>query len=388
MIPSPEDARLRALHHLGVLDTPPEERFDQVVRLAQRIFDVPKVAVNLIDADRQFTKAAVGIPLGDRPRAESFCTHTVAAQDTMIVRDAQLDERFARHPDVVNDGELRFYVGQPLAAPTGETVGALCLVDDHPRDLSEAELGLLADLGRWVERELAADDDELQAREVQRRLLPYRPIELDGYAMAGCCLPARHVGGDYFDWSMVDDRLQVVVADVMGKGMTAAVLTAGIRAMMRGAAPFNPLERAVYRTAVGMADDFTETGTFATLFACRIEPASGELDFVDAGHGLALVVPPQGEPRRLQSRDLPLGALPDDTWTAQRERLAPDETLILVSDGIFDIVEDEAAAVDTAAYIVRDGNDPASTIARIEEYARTHDLDDDLTAVVIRRLPA
>lgn len=388
MSPSPEDARLRALHDLGVLDTPPEERFDQVVRLAQRIFDVPKVAVNLVDAERQFTKSAVGIPLGDRPRAESFCSHAVAAQETLVVRDARLDERFAQHPDVVDGGDLRFYVGQPLAAPSGETVGALCLVDDHPRDLSQAELHLLADLGHWVERELAADEDEMQAREVQRRLLPYRPLELDGYAMAGCCLPARHVGGDYFDWSIVGERLQVVVADVMGKGMTAAVLTAGIRAMMRGAAPFNPLERAVQRTAVGMAEDFTETGTFATLFACRIDPATGEMEFVDAGHGLALIVPAHGDPRRLQSRDLPIGAIPGDTWTAHGERLGPGETLILVSDGIFDIVEDEEAAVATATHIVRDGDDPRSTVARIEEYASTHVLDDDLTAVVVRRLPA
>ncbi|MET0468326.1 MAG: SpoIIE family protein phosphatase [Aeromicrobium sp.] len=388
MRPSSEDARLQALHDLDVLDTPPEERFDQIVRLAQRIFDVPTVAVNLVDADRQFTKSAVGHPLGDRPRDESFCSHTVAAQETVIVRDARLDERFAHHPDVVDDGDLRFYVGQPLAAPSGEMVGALCLVDDHPRDLSEADLSVLADLGHWVERELASDDDERQAREVQRRLLPYRPLEMDGYAMAGCCLPARHVGGDYFDWSMVSDRLQVVLADVMGKGMTAAVLTAGIRAMMRGAAPFESIEGAVYRTAAGMADDFTETGTFATMFACRIEPATGEMDFVDAGHGLALIVPPHGEPRRLRSRDLPLGVITDDTWTAHRERLAPGETLMLVSDGIFDIVEDEDAADEMATSIVQDGNDPQSAVARIEEYARTHDLDDDITAVVIRRLPA
>lgn len=384
--PTPEDARLRALHDLHVLDTPPEERFDQVVRLAQRVFDVPKVAVNLIDAHRQFTKAAVGIPLGDRRRDESFCTHTVAARETLLVRDARLDDRFAHHPDVVDDGDLRFYVGQPLSAPTGEVVGALCLVDDRPRDFSQTERTLLADLGRWVERELASDADEMQAREVQRRLLPYDAIDVPGYTMAGCCLPARLVGGDYFDWTIVDGQLQVVVADVMGKGLTAAVLTAGLRAMMRGAAPFNPLDRAVHRTAIGMSADFAATGTFATMFACRIDPATGALEYVDAGHGLALIVPAADAPaRRLTSRDLPLGVVPDDTWTTHHARLEVGETLVLVSDGVFDLVPDEEAAVAAATRVVRAGDDARDAIERIERSARAHVLADDLTAVTVTR---
>ena len=379
-----ELARVRALHDLHVLDTPPEERFDQVVRLAQRLFNVPKVAVNLVDDHRQFTKSAVGLPLGDTPRDLSFCTHTVGDTTMLVVPDAREDERFVHHPDV-QSGDIRFYAGQPLAAPTGETVGALCLVDDQPRELSSMEAELLAGLGRWIERELVHDADEVQAREVQRRLLPYRNIEVPGYELAGCCLPARHVGGDYFDWQLLDEHLQLVVADVMGKGLTAAALTAGIRSMMRVTSSFNPLAEAVRRTAAAMEEDFAETSSFATLFACRIDPPTGALEYVDAGHGLALIVPPSGAPRRLSSTDLPLGTLADGTWTPHQEMLAPSETLFLVSDGVLDFYPDHEEVIEVAAALVREVGDPAGIVARIMEYARALDLEDDLTALVVRR---
>ncbi|MBE7323522.1 SpoIIE family protein phosphatase [Nocardioides sp. Y6] len=384
---SQEQARVQALRELHLLDTGPEERFDQVVRLAQRLFDVPKVAVNLVDTDRQFTKSAVGLDLGDTPRELSFCTHTVAEADALVVTDPAGDARFADHPDVEN-GTIGFYVGHPLSAPGGEVVGALCLVDDTPRAMSEQELDLLAGLARWVERELAFDADEVQAREVQRRLLPYRRIEVPGYELAGCCLPARHVGGDYFDWMELDGRLQLVVADVMGKGLTAAALTAGIRSMMRVSSSFNPLAEAVRRTAVGMDEDFTETSTFATLFACRITPATGEIEYVDAGHGLALVVPPEGPARQLASSDLPLGTLPHDSWTPHLEALRPGETLFIVSDGVLDVLPEQAAVIEAATRLVRDLGSPDAIVARVEEFVRANELEDDLTVVVVRRLPS
>lgn len=387
MHPSHERARIDALHALAVLDTPPEERFDRVVRLAQRLFDVPMVAVNLVDVDRQFTKAAVGLALGDTPREESFCTHTVARGEPLVVPDARDDPRFADHPDV-GTGAIRFYAGHPLAAPGGEHVGALCLVDDEPRELTERDLDLLADLAHWVERELVMDEGELQAREVQRRLLPYRRPDHPAFDLAGTCVPARLVGGDYYDWNLDDQHLQVVVADVMGKGLTAAVLTAGIRSMMRVSSAFNPLAEAVRRTATGMADDFAATGTLATLFASRVDLTSGALEFVDAGHGLALVVSPDGTARRLQSTDLPLGTLPDATWTAQTDVLRPGETLLVVSDGALEAVPDEEALVDAATRLVHEVGEPQQIVREIEAYACRHALEDDLTALVLRRAAA
>ena len=381
-----ERARVRALLELNVLDTEPEERFDRVVRFAQRLFDVPKVAVNLVADERLFTKSAVGLPLGDVRRDLSFCSHTVNRPEPLVVPDLREDPRFADHPSVTS-GAVRFYAGQPLAAPGGELVGALCLVDEEPRELSEHELEILGDLGRWVERELAVDADELQAREVQRRLLPYRPVAVEGYQVAGTCVPARLVGGDFYDWMMVDDTLQLVLSDVMGKGLTASVLCAGIRATLRGASSFNPLPEAVRRTAVAMADDFAETSTYATLFACRIEPGSGDLEYIDAGHGLTLIVSPDGEARRLTSYGLPLGTFTDEVWLAQHDVLAPGETLFLVSDGVFDIHPDEPAVIAAASRLVQEYDSAAEIAAHIERYARALELEDDLTAVVVRRLP-
>ena len=128
--------------------------------------------------------------------------------------------------------------------------------------------------------------------------------------------------------------------------------------------------------------------TFATLFACRITPGTGAVEYVDAGHGLTLIVPPEGPARRLESTDLPLGALPDDTWVARAERLDPGETLLLVSDGVLDIYSEEETVVAVATDLVREVQQPAEMIRRIEHYARTNELADDLTAVAIRRLPS
>ncbi len=108
-----ESARLEALNALGVLDTPPEDRFDRVVRLAQRLFDVPTVAVNLVDEDRQWAKAAIGLPT-QLPRQQSFCDHTIRRPDTMVVTDARQDERFRDNPLVTGDPHIRFYAGHPL----------------------------------------------------------------------------------------------------------------------------------------------------------------------------------------------------------------------------------------------------------------------------------
>lgn len=381
-----ESDRLEALRRLEVLDTPAEERFDRVVRLAQQLFDVPKVAVNLVDATRQFTKSAVGLPVGDTPLEESFCFRTIEGPGALVVTDAAQDERFSAHPAVVDGVKVRFYAGQPLAAPGGQLVGTLCLVDTEPRQFSSQEADLLADLATWVEQELSNDHEVRQAQEVQRRLLPTRELTVPGYQVAACNVPARHVGGDYYDWTWVDDRVQLVVADVMGKGMVAAMVAAGLRATLRGASHFNELSGAVARSAVAMSEDFLDNSTFVTLFACRLTPATGDLEYVDAGHGLALVVPEAGEVRRLVSRDLPLGALVEDTWSAQHVHLDPGDTLLVVSDGILDFFPQPADAMAAAARLARSVRSPAELTGRIRDLSvAAGPLADDVTALALRR---
>jgi serine phosphatase RsbU (regulator of sigma subunit) len=380
-----EEARVRAVHDLEVLDTPPEDRFDRVVRLAQRLFDVPMVAVNLIDADRQWAKAGIGVDV-ETPRSTSFCSHAIEQGETMVISDARSDSRFRANPLVTGDPHIRFYAGHPLTAPGGQRVGALCIVDDKPRELDDAQVRLLADLAGWVERELAIDRDLLAAGELQRRLQPQRSPDLPGFEVAGRCLMAREVGGDFYDWHLVDGRLQVTLADVMGKGVAAAIMAASVRSVLRGAARFNELEQTVTRAAASLEEDLTETATFVTVFCARLDPRNGVLQYVDAGHGLSAILSPDGRSyRHLASDGLPLGAMPDDAWTAQVTLLQPGETLMSVSDGVLDCFASPQDALAAAQAWNRESGDAEQLVDRVITACGRGVPEDDVTVVVVRR---
>lgn len=378
-------SRVGVLRSLDLLDTPPEERFDRITRLAQQLFGVGTAGVNLVDRDRQFTKAAVGrLPLGDMPREDSLCTHTVQHDDILEIPDAHADPAWSEHPTVVGDLGLRFYAGVPLRAPTGERVGALCLIDSEPRTLSDGEQELLRGLGDLVERELASSADLEGAREVQRRLLPRHPPRLEGWEVAGASVQMGAVGGDFYDWQVVDGALQLMLCDVMGKGMSAALVAAGVRVVARAATPHHTLASTVQRMADDLAGDLEETGSFVTAFATRVSPDDGRLEYVDAGHGLAFVLEPGGGFRRLQSAGLPIGALPDETWTPSQEVVAPGECLVVVSDGLLDVHEDVpalVASIRTLTEVTGTADELAHAIAR----SGGRSTSDDVTVVLARR---
>jgi signal transduction histidine kinase len=153
MIPAPipvdEDQRLQALRRYCVLDTQPEPAFDRLTQIAQHLLDVPTVLVSLIDCDRQWFKARIGLDAAETPRTVSFCGHAVYRKQALIVPDALLDERFADNPLVVGAPGVRFYVGAPLVTAKGYALGTLCAIDYVPRSAPTEEqvatLTLLAD---------------------------------------------------------------------------------------------------------------------------------------------------------------------------------------------------------------------------------------------------
>lgn len=159
--PKPDDEaeRLEALQALRVLDTPAEERFDRVTRMARRLFDVPIALVSLVDADRQWFKSCIGLGSSETSRDVSFCGHAILRDACFIVEDAQQDLRFADNPLVTGPPHVRFYAGWPLRAPGGARIGTLCLIDTRPRSFSATESDMLGDLAMLVERDLAADAD-------------------------------------------------------------------------------------------------------------------------------------------------------------------------------------------------------------------------------------
>ena len=151
-VPQPvnEARRLEALSRYRILDTPPEQAFDDFAYIASLICRTPIATISLVDSDRQWFKARLGLELTQTPREHAFCAHTILGQETMVVEDATADERFASSPLVTGAPHMRFYAGAPLIDGEGNGLGALCVIDNRPRSLSSEERRALEALSRQV----------------------------------------------------------------------------------------------------------------------------------------------------------------------------------------------------------------------------------------------
>ena len=155
--PHNEAVRLKALRSLDLLDTPEEERFDRLTRMAKRMFRVPIALVSLVDEDRQWFKSCDGLA-GPRetPRNVSFCGHAILGDDIFLISNTLADERFADNPLVAGEPHIRFYAGCPLRSSGGVKIGTLCIIDTAPRDFDDDDAVALRDLASMVEDELTA----------------------------------------------------------------------------------------------------------------------------------------------------------------------------------------------------------------------------------------
>jgi signal transduction histidine kinase len=175
-LPAGEAARLAALYDLDVLDTPPEQEFDDIVALAATVCGVPISLVSIVDADRQWAKAAVGTDEREIPREVSFCAHAILGDDLLLVPDARRDHRFADNPRVLGAPGIRFYAGAPLVTTDGRALGTLSVADTEPRRLSPEQRHSLRALARQVTTQLemrryatALADTTARLQELERR---------------------------------------------------------------------------------------------------------------------------------------------------------------------------------------------------------------------------
>ena len=175
-----EPERLAALRSYGILDTPPEERFDRLTRLVSEELGVPISLVSLVDVDRQWFKSRHGLEATETPRDVAFCAHAILSDDTLVVEDAFEDDRFADNPLVTAAPSVRFYAGAPLVTASGHRLGTLCAIDSKPKRLADREARFLREMAA-----IAVDEMELsaasQALEEHAMALQDRNRSLDAF---------------------------------------------------------------------------------------------------------------------------------------------------------------------------------------------------------------
>jgi len=378
---TPELPPTPAVDPTGLMDTPPEERFDRITRLARDMFDVDLALVNIVGDDTIYTKSQPGgPPIGHSPAEDVFCGETVKQHGILEIPDAAADDKYKNRGAVTRYG-MRFYAGVPLRADDGHAVATLCLLDDTPRTLGDAERESLTRLGQWAQAEMRQTQPAVVSgvAVAERR----EADVADEVHLASLAIPYGTVSGDRSGWQQIDGRVVVTLADVMGKGEVAGGVAEDLLRVLQERRDLDPI------AAIASAEDEARRDaryrdTFATVFHAVIDTRTGRLDYLDAGHGLSLVLHADGSTERLSSRNLPLGLRPADlAWEAGGVRVARGDVIVTVSDGALD-------AYDSTLESLRMIGDDLRRAARADRFfdelkvrVSTQPVDDDVTVVVI-----
>ena len=223
-----EAERLQALHAYDVLETAPEAAFDGLVRAAASICGAPMSAVSLVDANRQWFKARVGLDVSETPRDVSFCARAMHGDSLLVVPDTHLDDRFKDNALVTGEPHLRFYAGAPLRASNGAPLGALCVLDTAPRPhgltAEQAEvLRILADqIEPQLQLRLTVRDREAVAE--RERAVALASLEREGRLLSA--LDSAEVG--WWDWDVVADCFVANAKMAREYGIEPAAAAAGM----------------------------------------------------------------------------------------------------------------------------------------------------------------
>lgn len=397
-----------------MLDTPPEEAFDDLTRLAATLTNTPFAFATLVDNERSFWKSRFGIP-ETAPRQntveESFCQYVVRSQQELIVTDASIDPRTRNNPSVASMG-VRAWAGFPLRAPGGEVLGSFCIVDTTPRDWSEHDLEVLRTLAHAATREIALrsavyeqqsarNRAEKLVRTLQESLLPPIAPEVPGLDVATRFHPAGdglELGGDFYDvFPSGSDTWSFLIGDVCGKGIEAAKVASLARHAMGVAAIRNagPAEVLAWLNETILARSPAPDRHLTALYG-DLSIANGvcNIHIASAGHVPPIVRKADGSAARVEMEGPLVGAWDDFATATIRFELAPGDALILYTDGVSEArvgnrFLGEDAVLDLVANAERDLNadELADCIAREALRFSGGTVADDIAILVLRVPP-
>ncbi len=318
-----------------------------------------------------------------------------------VIPDVQLDPRY-----VAGRAGTRSEIAVPISR-NARTIGALNLESDRLHAFDHGNIEILrffadaaaiviqrAILHRQLLDRRRLDDQLRLAQDVQAGLLPARAPRLPGYAMAGRCIPTFEIGGDCFDYvPLPDGRLGMMVADVSGKGIPAALIMASFRTLVRAHARSDPHPAALAEATNRRLPDYISGASFVTAFYGVLDPADGSFTYVNCGHNPPLLVRHDGRTEELVCGGLPLGAFEDAGYDQATVRLDPGDVIAIYTDGVVENDDDERGdfgAARLAELLVKHRRRSPQDIVEVvvAETRQYHGISiypDDFTLLVLKR---
>jgi serine phosphatase RsbU (regulator of sigma subunit) len=362
-----------------------EQPKEMIAGIARRGFD-PIPADH--DAMLTFGKGIVG--------------HVIFTGTSLIVPDVRLDPRY-----IVGRSCTLSEITVPLVR-NDQTIGALDLESDQLSAYDESDLevlGFFADAAalsiekamlhrQLLEKQLL--DKQLQlARDVQSRLFPSEPPHISGYDIAGICLPAEEIGGDYYDYIKLSDRrLGVAVADVSGNGIASAMVMTAFRGLLRMQTRSKHEPAIFFRTINRLLPEFTGNNQFVAAVYVILEPELEFFTYVCCGQQPPLLLHPDGSMGKLDVRGPVLGILENVRYSTEKLSLAPGDILCMFTDGVVELTNQEGVCfgVERLAAAIHRGRDlPAAELVQViiratEQFSGSQSYIDDFTLVIIKHV--
>jgi serine phosphatase RsbU (regulator of sigma subunit) len=308
-----------------------------------------------------------------------------------------LEELRARRPDTavvmisgVDDPELGRAALEHgayayMVKPVGATQLYLTVVNNLQRRTLELEHRATL---RRMEAMLEERADQMRrAVDLQIGMLPASPFNGDGFELAAHFTAAKEISGDFYDWYRQDKGLLVfTLGDVMGKGLPAALMMATARAALRGSAGIERLDEGIKRASDVMSAALEVNHAYVTAFHAVFDPSSGELHYVDAGHGHARLLRGATGQETLPLRSAPIGIFPDSLFAVGTATLNPGDTLVVFSDGLLDLRPDLATKDVPLPYEARRAGSAQEMVDILARGSKGRDLFDDVTVLALKRV--